>query len=98
MAVGLAKLGAHLHPARAVAPSSSPQAQADVQAYLDSLHPKLGGLTSQFHSPVGSYQEVISQLAKDQKCFLVVMYSHKRADAARHVLGSGARAGDYCSR
>ncbi|MBS2033799.1 universal stress protein [bacterium] len=103
--VGLAKrLGAELHVVRVVPPllSTAPelfpnlgqeftqQSQAEAQTYLESLLPRFAGLKCQIHAPLGSPKEVISQLAQDQACRLVVMASHGRTGVARWLMGSTA--------
>ncbi|MFN8612782.1 MAG: universal stress protein [Vulcanimicrobiota bacterium] len=98
------RLGAELHVVRVVplllstAPELFPnlgqeftqQSQADALAYLEALRPRFQDLTFHLHAPLGSAKEVISQLAADQACRLVVMASHGRTGVTRWLLGSTA--------
>lgn len=102
---GLARrLGAELHLVRVTPPllSTAPelfpnlgheftqQAQGTARQYLASVSSRFAGVTLHLHTPLGSPKEVISQLAVDQACRLVVMASHGRTGMARWLLGSTA--------
>lgn len=103
--VGLARrLGAELHLVRVVPPllSTAPelfpnlgqefttQAQNEARAYLEGVRERFHGLQCQVHAPLGSPKEVLSQVALEQACRLVVMASHGRTGVARWLLGSTA--------
>jgi len=102
---GLARrLSAELHLVRVTPPilSTAPelfpnlgheftqQAQAGAREYLESLAERFAGLECKTHTPLGSPKEMISQVALDEACRLVVMASHGRTGVARWLLGSTA--------
>lgn len=66
------------------------QAQDGAREYLRSIEQRFAGVPLQLHTPLGSPKEVISHLAVDQACRLVVMASHGRTGMARWLLGSTA--------
>lgn len=102
---GLARrLGAELHLVRVTSPllSTAPelfpnlgqeftnQAQDGAREYLQTLNGRFEGVTLKLHTPLGNPKEVISQVAVEEACRLVVMASHGRTGVARWLLGSTA--------
>lgn len=98
------RLNAELHLVRVTSPllSTAPelfpnlgqeftnQAQDGARDYLQSLAGRFAGVGLQLHTPLGNPKEVISQVAMEQACRLVVMASHGRTGVARWLLGSTA--------
>ncbi|MBN9420754.1 hypothetical protein ABS71_15730 [bacterium SCN 62-11] len=102
---GLARrLNAELHLVRVTSPllSTAPelfpnlgqeftnQAQDGAREYLQGLAGRFAGVTTRLHTPLGNPKEVISQVAVEEACRLVVMASHGRTGVARWLLGSTA--------
>src|SRR5690349_971049 len=102
---GLARrLAAELHLVRVTPPllSTAPelfpnlgheftqQAQQGAVEYLEGVRARFPGVVLNLHTPLGSPKEMISHVAVEQACRLVVMASHGRTGMARWLLGSTA--------
>jgi len=102
---GLARrLAAELHLVRVTPPllSTAPelfpnlgheftqQAQQGAFEYLEGVRARFPGVILNLHTPLGSPKEMISHVAMEQACRLVVMASHGRTGMARWLLCSTA--------